>query len=139
VKKENAELTTCEVDHDGRAITLGYLDRGGRPASLRLTFDQAQALAMTLPRLLTTALRQITRSPDTRYVFPLGDWRLESASDQRSLILSQKTTDGFEVSFSLSAGKAQGLGWALAEEAVSLGRSTAAEEDAPRPAAGRLN
>jgi hypothetical protein len=135
VKNEGAELTTCEVDHDGRAITLGYRDRSGRPAALRLTFDQAQALAMTLPRLLTAALRQITRSPDMRYVFPLGDWQLELAADRRNLILSQKTTDGFEVSFSLSASTARGLGWALAEEAVSLGTPAAGEEEA----AGRLN
>jgi hypothetical protein len=35
-------------------------------------------------------------------VFPLGEWRLEAAGGSDDLILTLKTTDGFEVAFSIS-------------------------------------
>ena len=39
---------------------------------------------MTLPRLLTKALRQKTGDQDARYVFGLHGWAIEGAKDQQS-------------------------------------------------------
>jgi hypothetical protein len=66
-------LTTCGVLDDGEIVRLGLVDDKGAAVS----FDQAQAVAMTLPSLLTRALRSLTGSPDARYVFPLDRWFVE--------------------------------------------------------------
>jgi len=119
VKVETARLTTCEVGRDGKTIALGVVDTSGCATSIHLTFDQAQSLVMTLPRLLTAALQRFTHNPDTRYVFPLGTWRISLADDRRNLVLSQMTPDGFEVSFSLPHDEAQILGNALSTEGAA--------------------
>ena len=45
-----------------------------------------------------------------RNVYPVGDWRVEAASDGKSLLLSLATPDGFAVSFCLPFDDAQRLG-----------------------------
>ena len=42
-------LTTCEVAADGGAISLGFVDSTGKPATIRLSLNQVGALVMTLP------------------------------------------------------------------------------------------
>jgi len=95
---DGSRLTTCCVTSDGGTIRLDLLDSTGDPVSLRLPFDQARALIMTLPRLLTAALKMRTGNETARHVFSLGSWRLEAATDLQ-LIITLGTTDGFEVSF----------------------------------------
>jgi hypothetical protein len=46
---ETQELTTCEVAADGCAISLGFVDSRGEPATIRLSVNQVGALVMTLP------------------------------------------------------------------------------------------
>jgi hypothetical protein len=99
---ESSKLTTCDVAPDGDVITLNLVDVAGNPVSLRLPFDQAGALAMTLPGLLSKALKARCGNESSRYVFPLGEWLLENAADGRTLIVTLKTVDGFEVSFAAS-------------------------------------
>jgi hypothetical protein len=89
-----ANFTSCEVSGDGEAIRLSYCDDAGATRDLNISAEQAGALAMTLPRLLSAALQARSRDPNLRFVFPLA------GSAHR--ILSLRTSDGFEVSFSLS-------------------------------------
>jgi hypothetical protein len=49
---ETQALTTCEVAPDGGAISLGFVDADGKPATIRLSLNQVGALAMTLPGLI---------------------------------------------------------------------------------------
>jgi hypothetical protein len=50
-------LTTCKVAPDGGAISLGFVDTNGNPATIRLSLNQVGALAMTLPGLIDRALQ----------------------------------------------------------------------------------
>lgn len=97
-----ANFTSCEVSGDGSAIRLAYDDAGGGARELNLSAEQAGSLAMTLPRLLTAALQARTRDPSLKFVFPLAECNLEAAAGSSNCILSLRTPDGFEVSFSLS-------------------------------------
>ncbi len=66
------ELTTCGVQVGGEALELNFVDATGAEICLQVPFEHARAVAMTLPRLLDLALKQITGNPQARYVFPLG-------------------------------------------------------------------
>ena len=98
-----ASLTTCDVAPDGHCVRLHFVDALGGAAALRLTSDRVQQLLMTLPRLLSRALQARHRDDSVRAVFPLHQWRLETAAGSKDLILTLITSDGFEVAFSLSA------------------------------------
>ena len=50
-------LITCGAVGDGSAIRLDFLDEAARPVSVEFPFAQAQSLVMTLPGLLSRALR----------------------------------------------------------------------------------
>jgi hypothetical protein len=115
---ESSKLTTCDVAPDGDVITLNLVDAGGNPVSLRLPFDQAGALAMTLPGLLSKALGSRCGNESLRYVFPLGEWLLEGGADGCTVIVTLKTVDGFEVSFGASADMWRSLAAELRESAV---------------------
>lgn len=108
-------LTTCDSAEDGQTIRLDFLDEAGEPVSVAFPFRQAASVMMTLPRLLSKALRQQTRSDTSRYVFSLGRWSIES-SDQPCLIMTLATDDGFEVSFGIPFETCRAMGWALKEE-----------------------
>jgi len=92
-------LTTCRALDDGETLKLEFLDQGGNPISLLLSFEDAESIAMTLPRLLTQAVKAQTGQDNARYVFALDRWLLEGVNDRQSLILTLATIDGFEVSF----------------------------------------
>jgi hypothetical protein len=98
-----ASLTTCHVAPDGYYIHLNFEDALGQPATLRFTSVCVQQLVMTLPHLLSKALKaQHHGDGSIRAVFPLSEWRLEAAAGSKDFILSMMTPDGFEVAFSLS-------------------------------------
>jgi hypothetical protein len=111
------KLTTCDAVGNGETVKLDFIDDGGRPVSLRLAFEDAQSIVMTLPRLLTQAVKAQAGQDNVRYVFPLGEWLLEAIEHDRSLILTLKTADGFEVSFRIPADTCRVLGWTLQHEA----------------------
>jgi hypothetical protein len=110
-------LTTCHAAGDGESVMLEFSDDDGRSFSVRFAFAHAQAIAMTLPRLLTQALRAQTGQDSARYVFPLGEWTLEAIEGSRSVILTLKTEDGFEVAFGIPPAACKSLGWGLQHEA----------------------
>src|SRR5260370_911662 len=94
-----SKLTTCGTLEDGETVKLEFVDAGGNPVSLLLSFEDAESISMTLPRLLTQAVKAQTGQDNARYVFALGRWLLEGVEDRQSLILTWAPIDGFEVSF----------------------------------------
>lgn len=126
-------LTTCTVEADGEAIEMGFLNAAGEPMTLRMPFDNAQSIAMTLPALLSRALRQITGDDQARYVFPLGRWSIEADGRQR-IIMTLATEDGFAASFGLPPEACRSLGWALKQEVDQPD----AEAELQPPAIGEL-
>jgi hypothetical protein len=123
------KLTTCNALDDGETVKLDLVDVSGNPVSLLLSSAHAESIAMTLPRLLTHAVKKQTRQDNSRYVFPLGQWLLEAIEDCHSFILTLKTEDGFEVSFRISHDASRALGRTLQQEADD------ATETAESPAA----
>ena len=108
-----SKLTTCTALDDGETVKLEFLDQDGNPISLVLSFEDAESIAMTLPQLLTKAVKAQTGQDNARYVFALGRWLLEGVEDHQSLILTLATADGFEVSFRVPHATCRALGWAL--------------------------
>ena len=106
----SARLTTCGILQDGHSLHLNLVDDKGADVSLELPFDQAQAIAMTLPSLLTRALQAVTGKTSSRYVFPLDNWTVEQSNDCNGLLLTLATADGFQVSFAIPAEVCKGLG-----------------------------
>jgi hypothetical protein len=117
VKIRSHVLTTCRVTADGETVELGLVDDAGTEVSLELPFEQAEAVVMTLPQLLTRALQRRTGKPEARYVFGLGEWLIEDTRGDDCLIVTLKTTDGFEVSFGIPFKECRALGWSLKHEA----------------------
>jgi hypothetical protein len=113
MKIRSSRLTTCTVAADGTNVELEFLDHSGTAVTVQLPLDQAEAVVMTLPHLLTRAVKQSTGSKDSRYVFDLDGWSIESTKDRDCLIATLKTTEGFEVSFGIPFEDCQALAWHL--------------------------
>jgi hypothetical protein len=113
----SSKLTTCGFAADGGSVTLGFVDDADTEMTLQLSFFQAEAVAMTLPHLLTQALKSRTGDASARYVFPLGRWTIEQSAEPGVLIFSLTTDDGFSVSFGIPREACGGLAWSLAQEA----------------------
>jgi hypothetical protein len=124
----SSRLTTCSLADEGRTIRLEFLDEGGQPVAVEFPFDQAQSIIMTLPQMLSKALQRRTQSQSSRYVFSLGRWSIES-SDEKSLIVTMATPDGFQVSFAVPFDACRAMGWALGHE----GRSVTEGETSAEP------
>ncbi len=117
---ESAQLTTCDVTRDGEVVRLKFIDTSGNDVVLNLPFAQAGSLTMTLPRLLTKALKARYGEEESRFVFPLGEWVLEGVADGRTVIVTLKTTDGFEVSFAAALDHCRSLASDLCREAADV-------------------
>jgi hypothetical protein len=117
---ESSKLTTCDVTRDGEVVRLNFVDVAGNSMSLRLPFEQAGALAMTLPGLLTRALAARYGNDGSRYVFPLGEWLLEGVANGRALVVTLKTTDGFEASFAAPLDMCRSLASDLRRESAAV-------------------
>ncbi len=111
-----AALTTCGIAQEGHIIKLDLVDEGGGGVSVELSFEQAQAIAMTLPSLLTCALQALTGKRTSRYVVPLDHWAVEQSNDCAGLLLTLATGDGFQVCFGVPAEACRGLGSVLAKK-----------------------
>ena len=116
MKIESQSLTTCEVAPDGNTIVLGFLASDGRPARIRLPLNEAGTLAVTLPNLLSAALRSRYGDQSLRYVYPLVSWRLEQSADPATVMMTLGTMDGFSVCFSMEPEQQSKLGEALTSE-----------------------
>jgi hypothetical protein len=102
VKNHSSKLTTCDVRQDGSTIALGLLDHSGRPVTLELPLEQAEAVAVTLPHLLSQAVKKKTGNDKSRYVFKVDEWAIETVEDHDSLVVTLTTGNGFSVSFDFS-------------------------------------
>ena len=108
----------CAISPDGQSITLTLPDKRGKACRLVLTFGEASALAMTLPRLLTLALQQKYSDHAVRHVYPLRRYAVECASDLRHLIVTLAADGGFDVVFAIKTETAS----AMAGDLASNGR-----------------
>jgi hypothetical protein len=106
-------LTACEVAADGGAISLGFVDSTGNPATIRLSLSQAGSLAMTLPGLIDKALQTRSGDQSLRHAYPLASWMLEQSSDPTEVMITLRTEDGFSVCFSIPRQRQSELGEAL--------------------------
>ena len=109
-------LTTCEVAADGGAISLGFVDSGGRPATILLSLNEVGALAMTLTGLIDKALQTRFGDQSLRYAYPLASWTVEQSSDPTQGMVTLRTVDGFSVCFSIPVEQQSELGAALAAQ-----------------------
>jgi len=114
---DGSKLTTCGVTHHGETVHLDLVDMAGKRVSLSLPFEQARALTMTLPQLLTFALKARTGDDTALHVFPLEKWRLDAAADSR-LIITIGSPGGFEVSFCMPLQQCWEFARALSADAV---------------------
>jgi hypothetical protein len=133
VKISSRKLTSCRVTEDGETVELDLADRSGAAVSVQLPFEQAEAIAMTLPHLLTRAVKKRTGSEEARYVFGLGEWSIEDTREGNCLIVTLKTADGFEVSFAIPFEACQALGWSLKHEAEVATETSAPAGGNARP------
>ena len=76
---------------------------------------------MTLPMLLSRAVKESTGDPQARFVFSMGDWSLESTYDAECLLVTLKTSDGFEATFGMSFIQCRQLGSALQRQGSDQG------------------
>jgi hypothetical protein len=116
---EMETLTICEVAGDGGAISLGFVDSAGQPATVTLSLNDAGSLAMTLPGLITRALQ--TRFGDRRLynAYPLASWAIEQSSDPAQVLVTLRTADGFSACFSVQRQQRNEFGEALLAEPAS--------------------
>ena len=109
---ETQSRTSCEVAEDG-AISLGFVDSTGNPATIKLSLNEVGALAMTLPRLIDKALQMRFGDQSLRYACPLASWAIEASSDPTQGMVTLRTVDGFSVCFSIPRQQQSELGEAL--------------------------
>ena len=88
---ETQSLTTCEVAPDGGAISLGFVDPAGKPATIRLSLNQVGALVMTLPALIDKALQTRFGDESLRYAYPLASWAVEQSTDPTQGMMTLRT------------------------------------------------
>jgi hypothetical protein len=103
---------------DGGAISLGFVDSTGNPATIRLSIKQVGALAMTLPGLIDKALQTRFGDQSLRYAYPLASWVIEQSTDPTQGMVTLRTTDGFSVCFSIPRQQQSELGEALVAQPV---------------------
>jgi hypothetical protein len=120
---DTQSLTTCEVVADGGAISLGFVDSTGNPATIRLSLNDVGALAMTLPALIDKALQTRFGDQSLRYAYPLDSWIVEQSSDPSQGMVTLKTVDGFSVCFSIPRQQQSELGEALVAQPVPMAAS----------------
>jgi hypothetical protein len=139
VKIVSTGLTACGVLKGGQGVSLGLLDENGAEVTLLLPFDHAQAMVMTLPNLLTLALRKITGEDAARYVFSLDSWLVEQSKDRDGLVVTLGAPDGFKVCFAINNETCRSLGWTLSRQHDEAGKSGAADDKRPAAASVILN
>jgi hypothetical protein len=107
------KMCSAGLVDDGRVVRLDLVDDEGADVSLQLSLEQAQAIAMTLPSLLTQARQDLADKTDSRYVLALDRWTVQQSNDCTGLLLTLATGEGFEVCFDVPAEACRGLGLVL--------------------------
>lgn len=138
MKIRSQKLTTCQVAADGTSVDLEFLERDGTPVTLELPLDQAERVVMTIPHLLTRAVKCQTGDEAARYVFNLEGWTIEGTEGAHCLI-TLTTAHGFEVSFAIPYEACRSLAWNLQQGADDDVISRAHPKAATMPLRGKLN
>ena len=129
------ELTTYDVDPEGRFVRLHFRDEHGTPGTVVLPTECLTQLLMSLPGMVLKALRNRHGDDSLRLAHPLDSFNLEageaSASGERQYILTLSTSGGFAVSFSGSDTDLASLGGAICGDLLP--------PDAPQNPARRLS
>jgi hypothetical protein len=112
-------LTHFDVCCSGRHVEIGFTDHSGKPALLYVPHESLSSLLMTLPAMLQEAVQRRTGDASLRTVYPLGDWQLNRDVDEKSILLTLTTPDGFSVSFAVAPRDAAALGEALSNAPTS--------------------
>jgi hypothetical protein len=115
----------CAVSPEGDRIIIALPDKSGASREIALSFDEASALAMTLPKLLSAALRLQYADDSLRHVYPLRGYAVECALDRRHLLVSLSADQGYDVVFAIGLAIVPSL-----VRALSSGRALL-EESAP--------
>jgi hypothetical protein len=100
-----ATLIDFVVSPDGSMVSINVTDENSKPGSLILPSECLQSLIMSMPEMMQQVLRRQYQDPSLRLVYPLGSWRLETSTEPGKLILTLSTSDGFSVSFTVTAGE----------------------------------
>jgi hypothetical protein len=109
----NAALTNCGVVQGGHAVRLDLADDKGTEVSLELSVERAQAIAKTLPSLLTRALQTVTGNASSHFVLTLDRWTVEQSKEDTNLLLILAADDGYEVCIDIPREACEGLGLIL--------------------------
>jgi hypothetical protein len=139
MKIRSKKLTTCRVAADGTAVGLEFLDDAGDTVDVEFPLDQAEAVVMTIPHLLARAVKRQTGNDDARYVFGLQGWRIERTNDEKCLVATLTTLNGFEVCFAIPFEACNALGWHLIQDADQAVEANDADKEAIVSARGKLN
>ena len=99
----------CAVSPQDDRIVIALPERAGQPREVDLSFEEASALAMTLPRLLAMALSRRFPDASLRHVYALDGYSVECASDLCHLLLTLSAADGFDVAFAVELAAVPGL------------------------------
>lgn len=92
------DLLRYEANEDGTSINLVVVSDGA-PVALTFTITSLSRLLLTLPRMIDKVVQKRSNDPGLRVVYPLDAFRVEMAPDRQTRILTLKTPDGFDVSF----------------------------------------
>lgn len=98
------DLLRYETNEDGTTINLVVMS-GGTPLALTFTVTSLSRLLLTLPRMIDRVVQKHSNNPGLRVVYPLETFRVEMAPDGQTRILTLKTPDGFDVSFTADPDK----------------------------------
>jgi hypothetical protein len=119
-----AELTTYDVDPQGRFVRLHLQEQSGQQASLTLPTECLTQLLMSLPEMVQKALRNRHGDDSLRLAHPLESFNVEVGetcpSGARQYILTLATAGGFAVSFSGSDTDLASLGGAICNDLTPL-------------------
>jgi hypothetical protein len=107
------QLTTCSVIEGGKTICFDFVGQAGESMSIEMPFDQAETIVMTIPRLLSAALKMQTGDAQARYVFSVGNWSLELAKDQNYQILADPIATDVSKEIANATSKLSGVRTAL--------------------------
>lgn len=90
-----------DATNEDDAVTIALPSRAGNPSHITLTFDEASALGMRLPRILTEALRRKFSDENVRHIYPIDKYNIECVADFRRLLLNLSSDEGYDILFAL--------------------------------------
>jgi hypothetical protein len=124
IQIDAAELTTYDVDPQGKFVRLHLKDHNGQTGTVVLPTDCLTQLLMSLPGMVQKALRNRHGDDSLRLAHPLESFDVEigetSASGTPQYILTLCTSGGFAVSFSGSDSDLAALGGAICRDVTPL-------------------